>query len=222
MRNFTISKFKVNPNTPEAQAWFNRLDPRSKSYIYPHNITHQAHPCVRVGLDQCFGCGGFGHRRLCNKGGAMTFQHWRITVNGKAYSQDVLDMSDQDLATANKVINAAGDIEDTPFTLTQEDVLLLDAIENTASNNSPDPDEREVERKVTAIHVPEVPVESETSNIFQSPTINQGCRYRSLPGSMCYRCFGRGFYRGRYWSLKRSRARCERLLYGYCDTKYKQ
>ncbi|KAH9821028.1 hypothetical protein DFH28DRAFT_1120365 [Melampsora americana] len=117
--------------TPEELAWFNSLDPRSKSEIFRWDINKYSHPAIHAGLDQCFDCGEFGHMRPCSSTQRFRhpppYQNWRRSINGKIYSKCKLRMTPEALATL-----AAEEAIEAPLVLSSDDLELLDAIEQTA------------------------------------------------------------------------------------------
>lgn len=102
------------------------LAERAASKISPWPITHESHPCIRAGQDQCMTCGKFGHRRPCLdperfKIQALEFQYWRYVSDGRLYSSDKLRMAPAELEAVDPI--------EAPLMLSAEDVEILDAIE---------------------------------------------------------------------------------------------
>ncbi|KAH9820134.1 hypothetical protein DFH28DRAFT_1121950 [Melampsora americana] len=109
--------------TPEQRAYLDTLSERDRSEIEPLEITHQAHPDVWAGLDQCIRCGLFGHYRSkctvnfnsCVNGvkpkRAARYSDWRFMTNDKKYSLDVLYMASAQAAAVNGTENKSSKAE---------------------------------------------------------------------------------------------------------------
>jgi hypothetical protein len=85
-----------------------QLAERAASRQSPWAITHESHPCIRAGKDQCMTCGKFGHRRPCFdpdrfKSPAPEFQYWRYVPDGRLYTSDKLRMTPEQLEAIGKL-----------------------------------------------------------------------------------------------------------------------
>ncbi|KAH9809120.1 hypothetical protein DFH28DRAFT_1134311 [Melampsora americana] len=121
--------------TPEQRAYLETLSERDRSEIQPLKITHQAHPDVWAGLDQCIRCGLFGHYCLkyttnfnvCVDGikpkRAAQYSDWRFMTNGKKYSLDVLYMAPGQGAVVTVTENESSKIKSTRHCLSELIIL---------------------------------------------------------------------------------------------------
>ncbi|KAH9815151.1 hypothetical protein DFH28DRAFT_1126517 [Melampsora americana] len=121
--------------TPEQRAYLETLSERDRSEIQPLEITHQAHPDVWAGLDQCIRCGLFGHyRSKCTTNfnisadgikpkRAARYSDWRFVTNGKKYSLDVLYMAPGQSAAVTVTKNESSKIKSTRYCFSELIIL---------------------------------------------------------------------------------------------------
>ncbi|EGG06770.1 uncharacterized protein MELLADRAFT_106234 [Melampsora larici-populina 98AG31] len=209
-----------NP-TPDDLAFLNTLDARAKSEIYPLPITARAHPCVRAGMEQCFVCGKFGHRKPClskKKYGAPYFPFWRRTNNGRSYSINKLRLTDEQLAVAS--LSEAGtfsspdaeklhlisewcvlvEVEEDEVDIMQlssDDIALLEAAEEKASLKASSQIQASVVSGDESDEIDELDEPTGEAMVLaakpRSTVTGKQVTHKKLrrSGGVCYHCFGR-------------------------------